>query len=244
MNRARWYSSSTTLLNGETYVQGGSGGTDFPEIRGANGTYRLLEQCRHQHATTSCIRATSSRPTEGCSAMTARASMYYINTAGNGSVAAAGQFASATAGNDASAAMFAPGRILQYGGNSNQAIVIDINGGAPVISTTSPMLRQRRLSAATILADGKVVATGGSSAWNAMTNVSYEAEIWNPQDGQWTLGATAVKPRLYHGNALLLPDATVLVFGGGAPAPSGVPGNLNREIYYPPYLFAAGGCHR
>ncbi len=47
-----------------------------------------------------------------------------------------------------------------------------------------------------------------------------------------------VKPRLYHGNALLLPDATVLVFGGGAPAPTGVAGNLNAEIYYPPYLFS------
>jgi YVTN family beta-propeller protein len=168
--------------------------------------------------------------------------MYYINTAGNGSVASAGQFASATAGNDASAAMFAPGRILQYGGNSNQAIVIDINGGSPVISSTTAMLRQRRLSVATILADGKIVATGGSSVWNQMTNVSYEAEIWNPQTGQWTVGASASKPRLYHGNALLLPDASVLVFGGGAPSPSGVAGNLNREIYYPPYLFTAAGA--
>ena len=42
MNRARWYSSSTTLLNGEVYIQGGSGGTDRPEIRGADGTFRLL----------------------------------------------------------------------------------------------------------------------------------------------------------------------------------------------------------
>ena len=42
MNRARWYSSSITLLNGDTYVQGGSGGTDFPEVRAANGTFRLL----------------------------------------------------------------------------------------------------------------------------------------------------------------------------------------------------------
>ena len=42
MNRARWYSSSTTLINGETYIQGGSGGTDRPEIRGLDGTFRLL----------------------------------------------------------------------------------------------------------------------------------------------------------------------------------------------------------
>ena len=42
MNRARWYSSSITLVNGETYIQGGSGGTDFPEIRGLDGTFRVL----------------------------------------------------------------------------------------------------------------------------------------------------------------------------------------------------------
>ena len=42
MNRPRWYSSSITLVNGETYIQGGSGGTDFPEIRGTSGTFRLL----------------------------------------------------------------------------------------------------------------------------------------------------------------------------------------------------------
>src|SRR6476620_3895319 len=33
MNRARWYSSSTVLPSGEIYIQGGSGGTDFPEVR-------------------------------------------------------------------------------------------------------------------------------------------------------------------------------------------------------------------
>ena len=31
MNRARWYSSSIALPNGEIYIQGGSGGTDLPE---------------------------------------------------------------------------------------------------------------------------------------------------------------------------------------------------------------------
>ena len=32
MNRARWYSGSTVLLNGEVYIQGGSSGTDRPEV--------------------------------------------------------------------------------------------------------------------------------------------------------------------------------------------------------------------
>ena len=77
-----------------------------------------------------------------------------------------------------------------------------------------------------MLADGKVLATGGSTVWNQMTSVNNEAEIWNPQTG--TVDASApqgAKPRLYHGNALLLPDASVLVFGGGAsPAIAGPSG--------------------
>ena len=43
MNRERWYSSATTLFNGEIYVQGGNGGGDRPDVRGLNGVYRLLD---------------------------------------------------------------------------------------------------------------------------------------------------------------------------------------------------------
>ena len=67
------------------------------------------------------------------------------------------------------------------------------------------------------------------------------AEIWNPATGTWTQGAAGTNARLYHSFALLLPDATVLVGGGGAPGPLS---NLNAEIYTPPYLFdaAAPAC--
>jgi YVTN family beta-propeller protein len=241
MNRSRWYSSATMLLNGEVYIQGGTGGTDRPEIRGTNGVYRLLSG-----ANTSTLDSMYPRnfvaPDGRVFGFDSAGRMYYINTAGTGSFTQVGQFAAATAGSDSSAAMFATGRILQYGGNSNQAIVIDINGASPAVTSTGAMLRQRRLSVATLLPNGRVLATGGSRVWNQMTDVSYEAEIWNPQTGQWTVGALAQRARLYHGNALLLPDASVLVFGGGAPAPSGQPNNLNAEIYYPPYLFTAAGA--
>ena len=42
MNRLRWYSSATMLPNAEVYIQGGSGGADFPERRNSDGTFQLL----------------------------------------------------------------------------------------------------------------------------------------------------------------------------------------------------------
>ncbi|MBL8343342.1 MAG: DUF1929 domain-containing protein, partial [Rubrivivax sp.] len=166
--------------------------------------------------------------------------MYYVSSLGTGTYTQVGQFSSTVAGSDSSAAMFAPGRILQFGGNSNGAVVIDITGGGtPSVTNTASMTMQRRLGTATVMADGKVLATGGSAVWNEMTNVVYDAEIWNPTTGQWTRGATAVKARLYHSVGLLLPDATVLVAGGGAPGPQN---NLNAEIYHPPYLFTSGAA--
>jgi YVTN family beta-propeller protein len=238
MNRARWYSSSTMLLSGEVYVQGGSGGTDRPEVRAADGSFRLLSG-----ANTGSLDFMYPRnfvaPDGRIFGFDSAGRMYYVNANGTGTMTSVGQFPSATAGSDASAAMFAPGRILQFGGNSNGAIVIDITGGGtPSVTNTAAMAMQRRLGTATLMADGKVLATGGSSTWNEMTNVVYDAEIWNPTTGQWARAATAVRARLYHSVGLLLPDATVLVAGGGAPGPQN---NLNAEIYHPPYLFTSGG---
>ena len=50
-------------------------------------------------------------------------------------------------------------------------------------------------------------------------------------DSQGSAGSNA---RLYHSTALMLPDATVLIAGGGAPGPLV---NLNAETHSPPYLF-------
>jgi YVTN family beta-propeller protein len=244
MTRSRWYASATMLLNGEVYIQGGSGGADRPEVRSTDGIYRSLTGADTGGLTTTYPRNFIA-PSGRVFGYDGSGRMYYIDPAGSGTLTSAGQFATATAGNDSSAAMFSPGRILQYGGNSNQSIVIDINGAGatptPTITNSGAMLRQRRWSVATILPNGRVLATGGSRVRNEMTDVSYEAEIWNPATGTWTVGAVAQSARLYHGNALLLPDASVLVFGGGAPRPTGTGGvnNLNAEIYYPPYLFTA-----
>src|SRR5688572_2462854 len=187
MNRARWYSSSITLLNGSTYIQGGSGGTDRPEVRETNGSFRLLTG-----ANTSSLEFMYPRnfiaPDGRVFGYDGAGRMYYVNTGGTGSIAMAGQFSGPT-GTDSSAAMFRPGRILQFGGNTSGALVIDINGAAPVVSTTQSLSARRRLVNATILADGKVLATGGSDVWNDMSGAQYTADVWNPATGQWTRGA-------------------------------------------------------
>ncbi|HEX5163351.1 MAG TPA: putative Ig domain-containing protein [Steroidobacteraceae bacterium] len=237
MNRSRWYSTSTTLLNGEIYIQGGTSGGDRPEIRGNDGTLRLLS-----NVNTSGYSETYPRnflaPDGRVFGFDNAGKMYYVNPAGTGLLTTAGQLPGATSWT-ASAAMFQPGRIIQMGGASSAALVIDINGVQPVVTTTQSMSSQRQWVSATVLPDGRVLGTGGSSVENQLNGVNNVAEIWNPATGTWTQGAAGTNARLYHSFALLLPDATVLVGGGGAPGPLV---NLNSEIYYPPYLYDSTGA--
>jgi YVTN family beta-propeller protein len=238
MNRQRWYSTATALLNGEIYIQGGSGGEDLPEIRGLDGTFRLLTG-----ADTNGINASYPRnfiASDGrVFGFGKGGNWYYVDVTGNGSVTRMGSFPSANAGNG-SAAMFRPGRVLQIGGNSNGALIIDVNGlTTPLTALSGNMSSQRQWVNATVLADGRVLGTGGSEVDNELIGVNNSAEVWNPATGTWLVGPSGVNPRLYHSNALLLPDGSVLVSGGGAGGPVD---NLNAEIYYPSYLYDASGA--
>ncbi len=134
--------------------------------------------------------------------------------------------------------MYQPGKILKFGGKLNNALIIDVTAMTPQISTTGYLSSGRNWVTATVLPDGRVMATGGSAVSNQLVGVNNSAEIWDPTTGIWTVGASGAIPRLYHSFALLLPDASVLVGGGGAPGPLT---NFNAEIYYPPYLYTSAG---
>lgn len=180
--------------------------------------------------------------------------MWALNPAGDGSIRILGDFKTGfdattrpNVGPTSTAVMFAPGRILQVGGNgyydghktpsSALATVIDINGAEPVLTETAPMSFPRQWANATVLPDGRVAITGGTrNANDGGESAVYEAELWDPASGTWTVGARAAQIRVYHSAAILLPNGTVLSTGGGAPGPVN---NLNAEIYYPPYLFRA-----
>jgi hypothetical protein len=239
MNRPRWYASTTVLANGDIYLQGGSGGDDRPEVRASDGTFRLLTG-----VDTSALDFWYPRNFVAADGrifgFDTAGRMYYVDTTGAGKFVSAGALPS-NKGRTSTAAMFRPGRILHFGGDSRNALVIDFRGGTPVVTPTQPLSSQRQWASATILADGTVLATGGSAVANELIGVNNAAEIWNPATGTWTVGASGIRPRLYHSGALLLPDASVLVLGGGAKGPVT---NLNAEIFYPPYLYSSAGGFR
>src|SRR5579862_5899840 len=237
LNRARWYATTTTLVNGEVYIQGGAGGADFPEVRDTSGNFRLLTG-----APTSTLGWFYPRnfvaPDGRIFGLDNHGAMYYAATAGTGSLAAAGKLSASYASQTASGVMYQPGKILQFGGKWNGAVIIDLTGMTPKWTKTGTMSSVRQWVNGTVLPDGRVLATGGSAVVNQLGGVNNAAEIWDPNTGVWTVGASGAIPRLYHSMALLLPDGSVLVGGGGAPGPLK---NLNAEIYYPAYLYASPG---
>ena len=91
-----------------------------------------------------------------------------------------------------------------------------------------------------MLPDGSVVATGGGPTTAPLdtANAIKPAELWNPGTETWTTMAPMAAPRLYHSNALLMPDGRVVVMGGGRFDDNPVPADqYNAEFYSPPYLF-------
>ncbi|MBQ0931642.1 galactose oxidase-like domain-containing protein [Ideonella alba] len=138
------------------------------------------------------------------------------------------------------AVMYQPGKVLslRVGG---VAKLVDLNVTPPVVSATANLSLERQYGNATVLPNGQVFVNGGSSTGNSLAGAAYHSETWDPATGTWTTTASAAKPRLYHSTAMLLPDATVLTNGGGAPGPVN---NLNGEIYYPPYLYHPDGSGR
>jgi hypothetical protein len=116
--------------------------------------------------------------------------------------------------------------------------LIDLSAPSPHWVFGPPMSQARIEMNATILPSGKVVALGGSVNDENDSTASFNTDIYDPGTNTFTTGAPNVFPRLYHSNALLLPDATVLVTGSN---PARGTYEQHSEIYSPGYLFNLDG---
>jgi len=119
------------------------------------------------------------------------------------------------------------------------AEIIDLNSRT-IWSNTGDMMFARRHHALTVLPDGNVLATGGTSSYNnyVSTRAVLNAELWNPNTGRWSFLAPMTNPRMYHSTATLLIDGSVLVTGGDWGQNNDDPayGHTDAEMFYPPYL--------
>jgi hypothetical protein len=146
-----------------------------------------------------------------------------------------------------SAVMYAPGKILYAGGGdppTSSAEVINLNQASPSWRSVPGMHFARRQMNATLLADGQVLVTNGTSGagFNNVTSAVYYAELWNPATETWSTMARESAPRTYHSTALLLPDARVLSSGSGEGG--GVTyenSQFSAQVFSPPYLYNADG---
>jgi hypothetical protein len=124
---------------------------------------------------------------------------------------------------------------------TTETIDFDQSMLAPHWSSGPDMSQPRIQLNATILPSGRVLVTGGSDLNEDLNSVSFNADLYNPVTNTFSSAGMNAVPRLYHSNALLLPDATVLVFGNNHPPAPFSPYDPRVELYKPAYLFKADG---
>jgi len=156
--------------------------------------------------------------------------------------------------NGGSSAMYLPYKILKMGhyddadqvgaASVGTAYVLDMSQTSPAWRQVASMAFTRTYHNSTLLPDGTVLVTGGGTTTTSgdVANAVLPAELWSPTTETWTTFASMSVPRLYHSEALLLPDGRVLISGGGRF------NNDNESVYQysaqffsPPYLFKNSG---
>jgi hypothetical protein len=180
---------------------------------------------------------------------------YYLNTSGTGGWSRVAD--RTTPGNGfrygGVSVMYEPGKVAYFGGSnaiSNSSSldtveVIDLQSSSPTWSTLNGKMSVPRSDInATILADGKVLITGGLDS-AGLDRRWLAAEMWDPATGEFATMASMGIYRGYHTTALLLPDGSVLSAGQ---IPSACSNSIDpecrskiAEIYYPPYFYGVAG---
>lgn len=299
MNNGRWYPYNLTLSTGETLVVAGSyGGTDangqfisiqndVSQIFNFNGSWRDVVGLDAYHPEFGpflrnypFLHLLPNDQPYIAGASSSREAFFLTYSTANG----AGDWMGGQPANRihwaGTSVQYDAGKIINIGGGSftqtlNGYETIDLsnpNAFLPDIGWTpiATMGFSRVNHTGTLLPDGKVLVTGGSTCkgfnhFDCGPNGTFGGavntpELWTPGAG-WQQMANHQVPRGYHSMAILLPDARVMVGGGGLPAAAGETpvagmtpcaspdtraacrkfGHNDVEIFSPPYLFLPGG---
>lgn len=246
MFQGRWYPSACLLGNGDLLALSGTMdstvvSSSIPEVWSPSGGWRQL---------TGAIRSLPYYPFAILApdgrvfAAGPHVDTRFLTVTGSGSWSTARNHVLNVTRSYGSAVQYADGKVMVAGGAdppTNSCEIIDLNAGTPTWLTTRPMINARRQHTLTLLPDGTVLVTGGTSGagFNNNTGAVLTPEIWTPPpDSMWRPMANMAIPRLYHSTTVLLPDGRVLSAGGGRPkATNGGADQLNCEIFSPPYLF-------
>ena len=250
MNYARWYPTLTALPDGRVLALAGETGcagcnAQIPEIYDpVSNTWTALPGASYDipFYPNAYVLPNGKVLVAGSAEDPLRAIQLDLNTQ-TWSVAASNVYDSY------SSAMYLPGKIVKSGtststeepvvNSSRNTAVMDAMSATPSWRKVGTMAFGRAYHTLTLLPDGNVLVTGGGRTtydYGVDTAVK-EAEVWSPTTEKWTTLAAGSAPRLYHSTALLLPDATVLVSGGGRSPGPDERDQLNAEIFAPPYLF-------
>jgi len=244
MNAGRWYPTNTVLPNGDVVVTGGEisqllGVNPLPQVwQVSSGTWRDLTT------------AELDLPLYPEMYLAPNGTLFYagpsplsryLNTDGTGSwtIGPTMEYGNRDYG---PSVMYDNGKIMIVGGGAGPtatAEIINLNDPVPTWSYTGTMANARRQANATLLPDGTVLVTGGTSGvvFDDYTHPVFPAELWNPATGTWSTMASLSTYRGYHSVALLLPDGRVLSGGGECSLAQGCDRD-SAEIFSPPYLFA------
>jgi PKD repeat protein len=243
MRYARWYPTVTTLPDGRVLATGGTdegkGKTRIPEIYDpATDSWTELPGAAKTQPLYPFmyVDPTSGRLYDAAPA--ARTEFLDISGGGSWSPGPMSGWDNMAGGCCSEAgAMYDIGKIIRTGGGDpahKRTGVIDLTAASPQWRETQPMAFARRRQNLVILADGNVMAVGGTAASDDVGKAVLAGEIWNRDTETWTTVASMSTPRMYHSAAMLLPDGRVVAAGGDHPNATS---KLTAQFYSPPYLF-------
>jgi galactose oxidase len=272
MRLGRGYHSHVTTTNGRIFTLGGSwsgriGDKDGEVFDPAVNEWTALPGCTslgmltndHHGAIASDNHAwLVSWSNESVFQAGPSSAMNWYNLDGPGSTAPAGSRGDDDDSMNGNAVLYDAlhGKILTVGGarnyntapGSRAAHIITLGEpfARPTVERINDMHSARVYANSVVLPNGEVFVSGGAT-WAAQwtdVNASWVPEMWNPFTHKFTEIAVMPVPRTYHSFSLLLPDATVLVGGGGLCWEGCADYSVNHEnvqVFRPPYLFDEHG---